>query len=132
MRLPFRTASLDFLTIGYGLRNVTDLDGCLREIARVLKPGGVMGSLDVGKVSQRWARPLVDFYFFHIVPRIGHLLQRGQEMFAYLPESSREYPEQQALRARILAAGFERTEVVEYVFGASVLHLAWKAPSHGG
>ncbi len=127
MRLPFRTASLDFVTIGYGLRNVVDLDGCLKEIQRVLKPGGVLGSLDVGKVTHPWLRPLVDFYFFHVVPVIGRLLQRGQDMFAYLPASSLAYPGQQALRQRMLEAGFARAEVVEYVFGASVIHLAWKA-----
>lgn len=127
MRLPFRTASLDFVTIGYGLRNVVELDVCLREIHRVLKPGGVMGSLDVGKVTRPWIRPLVDFYFFRVVPVIGRLLQRGQEMFAYLPASSLAYPGQEALRGRLLEAGFARAEIVEYVFGASVIHLAWKA-----
>jgi len=127
MRLPFRTASLEFVTIGYGLRNVVDLDSCLREIHRVLKPGGVMGSLDVGKVTHRWLRPLVDYYFFRVVPGIGRLLQRGQDMFAYLPASSVAYPGQRALRQRLLEAGFARAEIVEFVFGASVIHLAWKA-----
>jgi demethylmenaquinone methyltransferase/2-methoxy-6-polyprenyl-1,4-benzoquinol methylase len=126
LRLPFRDASLDFLTIGYGLRNVTDLDGCLREILRVLKPGGVMGSLDVGKVRYRWLRPAADAYFFRVVPWIGRLLQPGQDMFTYLPQSSVAYPEQQVLRQRMLDAGFARAEVIEFVFGASAIHLAWK------
>jgi demethylmenaquinone methyltransferase/2-methoxy-6-polyprenyl-1,4-benzoquinol methylase len=127
MHLPFRSASLDFVTIGYGLRNVADLDQCLKEILRVLKPGGALGSLDVGKVANPVLRPLVDFYFFRVVPRIGRLLQRGQDMFSYLPESSVVYPEQQVLRRLLLDAGFARAEVVEFVFGASVIHLAWKA-----
>lgn len=126
LRLPFRDASLDFVTVGYGLRNVADLDACLREILRVLKPGGVMGSLDVGKVKSRLLRPWANLYFFRVVPWIGRLLQPGQDLFAYLPQSSIAYPEQQALRQRLLDAGFARAEVVEYVFGASVLHVAWK------
>jgi demethylmenaquinone methyltransferase/2-methoxy-6-polyprenyl-1,4-benzoquinol methylase len=126
MRLPFRSASLDFVTIGYGLRNVTDLDACLREMLRVLKPGGAMGSLDVGKVRHRLLRPCVDAYFFRVVPWIGRLLQPGQDMFTYLPQSSVAYPDQAALKQRLLNAGFARAEFVEFVFGASVIHLAWK------
>jgi demethylmenaquinone methyltransferase/2-methoxy-6-polyprenyl-1,4-benzoquinol methylase len=126
MRLPFRDASLDFVTIGYGLRNVTDLDACLGELLRVLKPGGVLGSLDVGKVRYRLLRPWIDAYFFHVVPWIGRRLQPGQDMFTYLPQSSVAYPDQAALKQRILDAGFARAETVEFVFGASVIHLAWK------
>jgi demethylmenaquinone methyltransferase/2-methoxy-6-polyprenyl-1,4-benzoquinol methylase len=81
----------------------------------------------VGKVRRPWLRPLVDFYFFRVVPRIGRLLQRGQDMFTYLPQSSLAYPEQQALRQRLLEAGFARAEVIEFVFGASVIHVARKA-----
>jgi demethylmenaquinone methyltransferase / 2-methoxy-6-polyprenyl-1,4-benzoquinol methylase len=126
MRLPFRDASLDFVTIGYGLRNVTDLRACLAEILRVLKPGGVMGSLDVGKVRYRWLRPAADFYFFQVVPWIGRRLQPGQDMFTYLPQSSVAYPEQHVLRKMLLDAGFAKAEVIEFVFGASAIHLAWK------
>jgi demethylmenaquinone methyltransferase / 2-methoxy-6-polyprenyl-1,4-benzoquinol methylase len=128
MRLPFRDASLDFVTVGYGLRNVSDLDACLRELLRVLKPGGVLGSLDVGKVRNPALRPLVNAYFFRVVPMIGRLLQPGQDAFTYLPQSSVAYPEQQALKQRLLDIGFARAEVIEFVFGASVIHLAWKRP----
>jgi demethylmenaquinone methyltransferase/2-methoxy-6-polyprenyl-1,4-benzoquinol methylase len=100
---------------------------CLAEIHRVLKPGGVMGSLDVGKVRYRFMRPLVDAYFFRVVPWIGRMLQPGQDMFTYLPQSSVAYPEQQVLKQRLLGAGFGRAEVIEFAFGASVIHLAWKA-----
>jgi demethylmenaquinone methyltransferase/2-methoxy-6-polyprenyl-1,4-benzoquinol methylase len=131
MRLPFRDGSLQFVTVGYGLRNVTDLEGCLAEISRVLAPGGVLGSLDVGKVRARWLRPLVDFYLFRIVPLIGRLLQPGQEMFSYLPHSSLDYPAQQALREMMLARGFAEVEVIEFLGGASVIHLARKAPARG-
>jgi demethylmenaquinone methyltransferase/2-methoxy-6-polyprenyl-1,4-benzoquinol methylase len=126
MRLPFRTGSFDFITIGYGLRNVTDLTACLDELLRVLKPGGALASLDVGKVRSRWLRPLADAYLFHVVPRIGSLLQRGQDMFDYLPHSTVDYPDQRALAALLEARGFQAVEVVEYLFGASALHLARK------
>ena len=64
MRLPFQDASFEFVTIGYGLRNVSDLDGCLAELFRVLRPGGVLGSLDTGRVRNRWLRPFAEFYLF--------------------------------------------------------------------
>ena len=132
MRLPFADGSLKFVTVGFGLRNVADLAGCLREIQRVLEPGGVLASLDVGKVRFALLRPLVNFYFFRVVPRIGRLLQPGQEMFNYLPESSLAYPGQQELRELMITCGFGKVEVTEFVFGASVIHLARKPGIHPG
>ncbi len=126
MRLPFRTGSFDFITIGYGLRNVTDLAACLDELYRVLRPGGVLGSLDVGKVRNRWLRPLAEFYLFRIVPRIGGLLQPGQDMFDYLPASTVDYPDQRRLAELLAEHGFRRVEVREYLCGASALHVARK------
>jgi demethylmenaquinone methyltransferase/2-methoxy-6-polyprenyl-1,4-benzoquinol methylase len=126
LRLPFADATFDFVTIGYGLRNLKDLSGGLGEIRRVLRPGGGMASLDLGKARPRWVRPFVNAYMFHVVPRIGRLLQPGQEMFTYLPHSNTAYPHQDALKDLLLANGFERVELIEYLFGASVIHLGWK------
>lgn len=126
MRLPFRDGAFHFITIGYGLRNVADLAGCLRELHRVLVPGGVLASLDIGKVRNPVLRPLAELYLFRIVPLIGALLQRGQDMFTYLPHSTRDYPAQDALRDLMAREGFERVRVLEFVFGASVIHLAYK------
>lgn len=126
MRLPFADASLQFVTVGFGLRNVTGLKGSLIEIHRILQPGGVLASLDVGKVRSPLLRPLVNFYFFRIVPLIGRMLQPGQEMFNYLPESSVAYPGQQALRELMMECGFSDVEVIEFALGASVIHVARK------
>lgn len=125
-RLPFADDSLDFVTVGYGLRNVADLAESLREIRRALVPGGVLASLDLGKVRSPWLSPLADFYMFRVVPRIGRLLQPGQEMFDYLPHSNRNYPEQGVLREMMLSLGFAEVEMIEFLFGASVIHLARK------
>ena len=74
MNIPFPDATFDAVTIGYGLRNVPDINGCLREILRVLKPGGVLVSLDVGKVRLPVIAELNNFYFFRVVPLIGNML----------------------------------------------------------
>ena len=124
LQLPFPDASFDFVTAGYGLRNVSDLPGCLRELARVIRPGGVLATLDIGKVTNRWLRPLADFYLFRVVPRIGNLLQSGQEMYQYLPHSTLTFPSQEVLRQMMMEQGFSKVELVEFLFGASVIHLA--------
>ena len=126
VRLPFPDASFDRITIGYGLRNVEDLPQCLRELMRVLKPGGMLASLAVGKVRSRIVRVLNDLYFFHVVPWIGRRLQADQDMFAYLPQSTVDYPDQDRLKSMLADTGFRRLEVIEYVFGASVIHLGRK------
>jgi demethylmenaquinone methyltransferase/2-methoxy-6-polyprenyl-1,4-benzoquinol methylase len=126
MRLPFRDASFHFIAIGYGLRNVSSLEGCLEELWRVLRPEGVLASLDVGKVRNPLLRRCSDFYMFRVVPLIGGLLQRGQDMYQYLPHSTVEYPDQDSLRVLMEGKGFTRVETIEFLFGASVIHLARK------
>ena len=126
MRLPFRDASFHFITIGYGLRNVSSLEGCLEELWRVLRPGGVLASLDVGKVRNPLLRRCSDLYMFRIVPLIGGILQKGQDMYQYLAHSTAEYPNQESLAALMKEKGFSQVELIEFLFGASVIHLARK------
>ena len=126
MNIPFPDANFDAVTIGYGLRNVPDINGSLREILRVLKPGGVLVSLDVGKVRLPIIAELNNFYFFHVVPLIGNMLMPGQEMFQYLPHSSLKYPNQELLKRMMLEIGFQQAEIHDFIFGASTVHVAYK------
>ena len=126
MKLPIADNSLQFVTMGYGLRNVTQLPGCLREIYRVLAPGGVFGSLDVGKVSNPLVAPLARFYMFRVVPLIGRMIQPGEEMYTYLPHSADAFPSQKALAKTMSETGFEQVEIINFLFGASAIHLAHK------
>ena len=126
MEIPFSDTNFDAVTIGYGLRNVPNLNGCLQEILRVLKPGGILVSLDVGKVRLPVIKELNNFYFFRIVPLIGNLLIPGQDMFQYLPNSSLEYPNQESLKRLMFEAGFQQVEIHDFVFGASTVHVACK------
>lgn len=124
MDLPFPEHHFDAVTVGYGLRNVPDLQGALQEIHRVLRPGGTLVSLDVGKVRVPVVDALSQFFFFQIVPWIGQRLMPGQEMFEYLPESSKAYPDQETLRRILIETGFQEVQIHDFVFGASTVHVA--------
>jgi len=126
MNIPFQDAAFDAVTIGYGMRNVQNISQFLREILRVLKPEGVLVSLDVGKVRIPILAGLNHFYFFHIVPLVGKLLMPGEEIFQYLPESSLEYPNQESLTNLMIETGFEKVGFHNFVFGTSAVHVAYK------
>ena len=126
INIPFQDAAFDAVTIGYGMRNVQSISQFLREILRVLKPEGVLVSLDVGKVRIPILAELNHFYFFHIVPLVGKLLMPGEEIFQYLPESSLEYPNQESLTNLMIETGFEKVGFHNFVFGASAVHVAYK------
>ena len=126
MKIPFRDTNFNAVTIGYGMRNVQVIRHFLFEILRVLKPEGVLVSLDVGKVSLPIIKELNHFYFFHIIPLVGKLLMPGENIFQYLPKSSLEYPNQESLKNLMIETGFEKVVFHNFVFGASTVHVAQK------
>ena len=126
MNIPFQDAEFNAVTIGYGMRNVKDIGQFLREIIRVLKPEGVLVTLDVGKIRIPILAELNHFYFFHIVPLVGKLLIPGEVIFKYLPESSLKYPNQESLKNLMIQTGFQKVEFHNFVFGASTVHVAYK------
>lgn len=126
----FADDSLDAVSIGFGLRNVRDLRACLREIIRVLRPGGIYLNLDVGKVKNPIIRWFADFYFFRVVPIFGYILWGGKnEMFDYLPVSSLSYPGQEELSGILREEGFQSVRYRDFVFGNATLHFAQKPRS---
>ena len=127
LRLPFPDETMDAITVGYGLRNVSHLSTGISEILRVLKPGGIFINLDVGKVKIPIISQLHEFYFFSIVPKIGKLLYPKQDMFEYLPHSSIDYPAQEALQKQLLDQGFSSVQIKNFLFGASTVHIASKS-----
>lgn len=126
LRLPFPDGWFAAVTVGYGLRNLDDLTKGLLEIRRILQPGGVLVSLDVGKVRLPVIDVLSRFYFFKLVPKIGEWLMPEQEMFTYLPQSSLKYPDQETLKRKLLEVGFHQAHYYDFVFGASTVHVAYK------
>ena len=126
MQIPFSDSNFEAVTIGYGLRNVSNIKNCLREVFRVLKTDGVFVCLDLGKVRLPIISHISNFYFFRIVPLIGKFLIPNEEMFHYLPYSSVDYPNQESIKNLILEVGFKKVEIHNFVFGASAIHVAYK------
>ncbi len=124
--LPFSDGSFDAVTMAFGLRNVTDKDQALREMQRVLKPGGRVLILEFSRVNQGWLKPLYDFHSFQVLPRIGKLVARDEGSYRYLAESIRKHPDQATLKAMMEAAGFRSVEVRNLSAGIVAIHRGYK------
>ncbi|HEX7326696.1 MAG TPA: bifunctional demethylmenaquinone methyltransferase/2-methoxy-6-polyprenyl-1,4-benzoquinol methylase UbiE [Rhodanobacteraceae bacterium] len=124
--LPFPDAAFDAVTIAFGLRNVTDKDQALREMQRVLKPGGRVLILEFSKVNQKWLRPLYDLHSFQVLPRIGKYVAHDEASYRYLAESIRKHPDQATLKGMLEAAGFRNVAVRNLSAGIVAIHRGYK------
>jgi demethylmenaquinone methyltransferase / 2-methoxy-6-polyprenyl-1,4-benzoquinol methylase len=124
--LPYGEAGFDAVTIGFGARNLADLDKGLGEMARVLKPGGRLVILEITRPHRE---PLASFYsvwFDHLIPWFG-TFAGDSEAYTYLPESVRTFPEPEPLAARIDAAGFEEIRWLLLAGGIIAVHSATRS-----
>jgi demethylmenaquinone methyltransferase/2-methoxy-6-polyprenyl-1,4-benzoquinol methylase len=121
--LPFPNASFDAVTIGFGLRNVTDIPRALAEMARVLRPGGRLACLEVTKPRVPLLAAGFYTYFDHVVPLLGAVLSPSREAYTYLPCSLRPFPDAPLLRHLMLDAGFRRVHLRLLNFGTIAVHV---------
>jgi demethylmenaquinone methyltransferase/2-methoxy-6-polyprenyl-1,4-benzoquinol methylase len=121
--LPFPDTSFDAVTIGFGLRNVTDIPRALAEMARVLRPGGRMACLEVTKPRVPLLAAGFYTYFDHVVPLLGAVLSPSREAYTYLPCSLRPFPDAPLLRHMMLDAGFRRVHLRLLNFGTIAVHV---------
>jgi demethylmenaquinone methyltransferase/2-methoxy-6-polyprenyl-1,4-benzoquinol methylase len=105
--LPFRPGQFDCVTIGFGLRNVTDKPAALRSMRSMLKPGGQLIVLEFSQLAIPALRPLYDAYSFHVLPRLGQIVAGDAASYRYLAESIRKHPDQETLLAMMKEAGLE-------------------------
>ena len=124
-RLPFRAASFDCVSVGFGLRNMTHKDAALAEMARVLKPGGRLLVLEFSQVWKPLQKPY-DLYSFHVLPWLGERVAGDAAAYRYLAESIRMHPDQPALAAMLERSGLERVEYFNLAAGAVALHRGYK------
>ena len=106
LELPFPDGSFDGATVGFGVRNLADLDQGLREARRVLRPGARFVVLEFATPRFAPLRALYLFYFRRVLPAIGRAVSKHREAYTYLPESVLTFPEPEALAERLRAAGF--------------------------
>lgn len=127
MHLPFEDASFDACTISFGLRNMEDYTGAVREMTRILKPGGKFICLEMTPFRRPFLGPIFRFYFETVVPVIGGILSGDMKAYKYLPHSVRAFPSADALADICHTAGLEDVRYQILGFGAVAIHSGIKA-----
>jgi demethylmenaquinone methyltransferase / 2-methoxy-6-polyprenyl-1,4-benzoquinol methylase len=125
-RLPFPDSSFDCVTIGFGLRNVTDKLAALRSMQRVLKPGGQLLILEFSHPVAPGLKPLYDAYSFSVLPWLGKVVARDEASYRYLAESIRKFPQQETLLEMMREAGLEGCRYHNLTGGIVAVHRGYK------
>lgn len=126
MELPFEDSSFDYVTIGFGLRNVPDYLQVLKEMHRVVKPGGIAVCLETSQPTLIGYRQLFFFYFRFIMPLFGKLFAKSYKEYSWLQESARDFPGMKELARLFQQAGFIDVKYKPYSGGAAAVHFGYK------
>ncbi|MGG7617935.1 demethylmenaquinone methyltransferase [Bacillus coreaensis] len=126
MELPFPDHSFDYVTIGFGLRNVPDYLQVLKEMNRVLKPGGIAVCLETSQPTLIGYRQLYYFYFRFIMPLFGRVFAKSYREYSWLQESARDFPGVKELASLFKQAGFNDVTYKPYSGGAAAVHFGHK------
>ena len=121
-KLPFPNDHFNVVSVAFGLRNMTHKDRALREMARVLKPGGKLLVLEFSKVAPPLSQ-IYDWYSFQVLPRLGKMVAGDDASYRYLAESIRMHPDQQTLKALMQESGFAHVDIHNLSLGVVALHV---------
>lgn len=125
-KLPFDDNSFDAVTIAFCIRNVTHPEQGLREMYRVLKPGGRFLCLEFSQVTTAGLDKLYDWWSFNALPEIGEKIAKDRDSYQYLAESIRNFPTQEVWAQKMRMAGFAQVKYRNFSHGIAALHSGWK------
>jgi demethylmenaquinone methyltransferase / 2-methoxy-6-polyprenyl-1,4-benzoquinol methylase len=126
MSLPFEDNSFDYVTIGFGLRNVPEYITVLKEMYRVLKPGGIAVCLETSQPELPVIRQFYYVYFQFVMPFFGKLFAKSYEEYSWLQESAKDFPGMKELAEMFKEAGFSKVNVQGHTFGVAATHIGYK------
>lgn len=129
MNLPFDDNSFDYVTIGFGLRNVPDYLSALKEMHRVLKPGGMVVCLETSQPTLPLFKQIYSLYFKFVMPIFGKMFAKSKEEYEWLQQSTFNFPDKQTLKGLFLEAGFNDIIVRSFTGGVAAMHLGYKENS---
>lgn len=125
-KLPFSDRSFDAVTVAFGVRNFENLLPGIREMHRVLRPGGKLAVLEFSKPRSFPVKQVYNFYFSYILPLLGRMVSKSSNAYTYLPESVKHFPEGEAFSAYLQKAGFTSIIVKPLTFGICTLYTGIK------
>ncbi|MGN2619321.1 demethylmenaquinone methyltransferase [Bacillus stercoris] len=126
MELPFDDDTFDYVTIGFGLRNVPDYLTVLKEMRRVVKPGGQVVCLETSQPEMFGFRQAYFIYFKYIMPFFGKLFAKSYKEYSWLQESAREFPGMKELAGLFEEAGLKNVKYHSFTGGVAATHIGWK------
>jgi demethylmenaquinone methyltransferase/2-methoxy-6-polyprenyl-1,4-benzoquinol methylase len=126
LALPFEAQTFDAAAMGFSMRNIVDIPACLREIARVLKPGASFINLEVSKPPNALWRRTFFFYFYNVLPIIGRIVGGDAAAYRYLPQSLVNFPDTDQLAALFSHNGFAHVRYVRLMGGVAAMHIGTK------
>lgn len=130
MALPFDDNTFDYVTIGFGLRNIPDYKVALEEMYRVLKPGGMVVCLETSQPTMPVFKQGYQLYFKFVMPLFGKLFAKSKQEYEWLQQSAFDFPDRETLKQLFESVNFENVKVRSFTGGVAAMHLAYKPNSN--
>ncbi|MDK3708263.1 demethylmenaquinone methyltransferase [Staphylococcus pseudintermedius] len=126
MALPFDDNTFDYVTIGFGLRNIPDYSKALSEMYRVLKPGGMVVCLETSQPTMPVFKQGYRLYFKFVMPIFGKIFAKSKQEYEWLQQSAFDFPDRETLKKMFEGVNFENGKVRSFTGGVAAMHLAYK------